>query len=646
MMTTSESSLIPRKLLFGKRGRDSCKISADGAWLAWLEDVAGVRNIWIRDIRSMGSAQPITTEDSHDIVSFVFATNSQQIFYLRDTNGNENTHLYIVDMVSGSTRDLTPFGNIQARLLGLNDDDPHTIAVAINDRIAEWHDVYLIDCQSNVRSLVLQNDKRLGSFLFDRQLNLRAASRIIENNVTEFLTITDGRVAPFFEAQHEDFYSASLLSFNRAGDALYLLKPMGTDTSALVRYEWSTGREDVVFENPDGDVMDVVWEPEDCEAQLVCIEKDRRRWFGLQQETQQALQHLNGLYETGFDIVSVSRDNRRWLISTGGDRPSNYVLFDRSDGQVTDLLSSRPDLNSRYCCTKQVLEFRARDRLEFSGYCTAPVGKRTSNSTRPPAVLYVHGGPWWRDSFDYSPVHHWLSDRGYAVLSVNFRGSRGFGTHHLNAGDREWGGKMLDDLVDAIKITAEHDLIDPERVAIMGESYGGYAALSGLAFAPDVFKCGIAICAPANLETLIASIPPYWTSYYENIARRVGDPRTAEGKAILMERSPVHQAERMCAPLLIAQGGQDVRVKPSESEQIVAALQKHDHPVVYLRFDDEGHGIVRPNNSMAFYAAAEAFLSCYLGGACEPISDEIAVSSARIEAGSEMIANLIAKCGA
>jgi len=205
---------------------------------------------------------------------------------------------------------------------------------------------------------------------------------------------------------------------------------------------------------------------------------------------------------------------------------------------------------------------------------------------------------------------------------------------------------MLDDLVDAIKITAEHDLIDPERVAIMGESYGGYAALSGLAFAPDVFKCGIAICAPANLETLIASIPPYWTSYYENIARRVGDPRTAEGKAILMERSPVHQAERMCAPLLIAQGGQDVRVKPSESEQIVAALQKHDHPVVYLRFDDEGHGIVRPKNSMAFYAAAEAFLSCYLGGACEPISDEIAVSSARIEAGSEMIANLIAKCGA
>jgi dipeptidyl aminopeptidase/acylaminoacyl peptidase len=274
---------------------------------------------------------------------------------------------------------------------------------------------------------------------------------------------------------------------------------------------------------------------------------------------------------------------------------------------------------------------KSRDGLELVSYLTLPKGADPDNIGRPkaplPLVLLVHGGPWGRDSWGYDAEHQLLANRGYAVLSVNYRGSTGIGKEFLNAGNKEWARKMHDDLVDAVRWSIEEKIADPKRVAIMGGSYGGYATLVGLTFTPDLFACGVDIVGPSNLQTLLSTIPPYWAPAMELFKNRVGDPTTDDGKALLAERSPLTHVERIERPLLIGQGANDPRVKKAESDQIVKAMQEKKIPVTYILFPDEGHGFARPENRLAFYAVAEAFLAEHLGGRYEPIGKAFAGST-------------------
>ncbi len=290
------------------------------------------------------------------------------------------------------------------------------------------------------------------------------------------------------------------------------------------------------------------------------------------------------------------------------------------------------------------VEIRSRDGLTLVSYLTLPPGTDAQATGRPgkplPLVLDVHGGPWARDSYGFNPEHQWLANRGYAVLSVNYRGSTGFGKKFLNAGDREWAAKMHDDVMDAVDWAVREKIAVADKVAIYGGSYGGYATLVGLTFTPDRFACGVDIVGPSNLLTLLASIPPYWKSAFEDMAHRIGDPRTEKGRELLKERSPLTHVDRISKPLLIAQGANDPRVKQAESDQIVTAMQAKHLPVTYALYPDEGHGFARPQNRIAFYAVSEGFLSQCLGGRHQAIGEDFAGSSLKVPVGADHIPGL------
>jgi dipeptidyl aminopeptidase/acylaminoacyl peptidase len=293
------------------------------------------------------------------------------------------------------------------------------------------------------------------------------------------------------------------------------------------------------------------------------------------------------------------------------------------------------------------LEIHTRDGLTLVAYLTLPQsagaddGGAGHRPAKPlPMVLDVHGGPWARDSYGFNAEHQWLANRGYAVLSVNYRGSTGFGKSFINAGDHQWAGNMHNDLLDAVDWAVQEKIAIADKVAIYGGSYGGYAALVGLTFTPDRFACGVDIVGPSSLATLIGSIPPYWKAFLEDMTRRIGDPRTEDGRKLLEARSPLTFVDRIARPLLIAQGANDPRVKRAESDQIVAAMKKKQLPVTYVLYPDEGHGFARPQNRLAFYAIAEGFLSKYAGGRFEPIGNDFDGSSLSVVEGATVVPGL------
>jgi dipeptidyl aminopeptidase/acylaminoacyl peptidase len=318
-----------------------------------------------------------------------------------------------------------------------------------------------------------------------------------------------------------------------------------------------------------------------------------------------------------FSVVDRDLADRSWLVEYNtDDGPIYYYTYDRASKKSQLLFSSRPQLENLSLAQMQPISYQSRDRLTIHGYLTTPVGIPAKNL---PTVLLVHGGPWARDTWGYDSMVQWLANRGYAVLQVNFRGSSGYGKKFLNAGNREWAGKMHDDLIDGVNWIVKQGIADPKKVAIVGGSYGGYATLVGLTFTPNVFAAGVDIVGPSNLITLIESIPPYWTPMMAMFRYRVGDPE--KDAEFLKSRSPLFFADRIKAPLLIGQGANDPRVKQAESEQIVAAMRKANKPVEYILYTDEGHSFARPENRLHFFAKTEEFLGKYLGGRVEPMGN-------------------------
>jgi dipeptidyl aminopeptidase/acylaminoacyl peptidase len=354
-----------------------------------------------------------------------------------------------------------------------------------------------------------------------------------------------------------------------------------------------------------------------------------------------AKQDLADLSRRSGDLSFLSYDleNRKATVFYERDAEvSEFALLDRQTHQVRSLFPQRKALADIALRKMQPVIIPARDGLRLNGYLTLPAA--AADSGRMPMVLLIHGGPYWRDSWGFNSNHQWLANRGYAVLSVNFRGSTGFGKAFIKAADREWGGKMHDDLIDAVEWAIGQGIADPGRVGFMGASYGGYSALTAATKTPEVFACIVDIFGISNLITFMATIPPYWAPWFSVWKNRLGDPDTEAGRAFLNERSPINHLERATKPILIAQGMRDVRVVAAESEQMVAALKQRGVPVTYITFADEGHGFVRPENRLAFYGVTEAFLAKHLGGRYQPIENDFAGSSLRIETGGELVPGL------
>jgi len=615
----------------------------DGRHLAWLAPQQGVLNVWVTPADAPHRARPLTFDRGRGVRTLFWSRGSDHVLYLRDQAGDENWRLYAVEVATGERRDLTPLKGVQARLLAASDDEPHALLVLLNDRDPAFHDVWRVDLRTGERVLVYRNTERFGGFLADNALELRFAMRNRSGGAKAYFRRAGAGWEPFLEAGLDDAFTTELRRpFERANGVLHAIDSRGRNTAALVAVDAATGATTPIAEDERADITGFVAHPEAHRADAYVVNHLRPEWRGLTGEMERALADLTGRLGPRFGIWSRTRDDRRWVVASWeADRPGTYWLYDRPSGALARIADVRPELEPHRLAPMHPRVVRARDGLELVSYLTLPPEADPRGTGRPraplPMVLLVHGGPWARDLYGFNPTHQWLANRGYAVLSVNYRGSLGFGKAHLNAGNFEFGRRMHDDLLDAVEWAVREGVADRARVAIYGASYGGYAALVGLTFTPEVFACGVAVVGISNLETFAAGTPAYWADFMEQFAARMGDWRTEAGRAVLRERSPLHRAHRIRRPLLIGHGANDPRVRQAESDQIVAAMKANGLPVVYALYPDEGHGFVRPANRMSFAALAERFLARYLGGRAEP-AGELGGSSLRLVEGGEAAA--------
>ncbi len=635
----TEIPIIPRKVLFGNPDKIQVRLSPDGSHLAFLAPLNGVLNVWVGPADNPDAAQPVTHDTGRGIQYFFWAYTNRHILYVQDKNGDENWRVYSVTLSDLHTQDLTPLEGVQARIAKVSHNFPTEILVGLNDRDKHHHDLYRLNIETGERTLLVENREGFVQFVSDDSYTVRLAMRFTPNGGTEVLRLSSaGAYQPFMTISQEDSLTTAPMAFDRSGRVVYLFDSRGRDTAALVAVTLDTGEQKLLFEDPRADISDVLIHPTEKTVQAVASTYERKHWTALDDSIAQDFQYLQTVADGEIEVVSRTLDDTQWIVAYLMDNgPVRYYLYQRPTKSARFLFTNRRALEGLPLSRMHPIFLKSRDGLTLVSYLTLPVwADRDGRPEHPlPMVLLVHGGPWERDSWGYDAFHQWLANRGYAVLSVNFRGSAGFGKKFINAGDREWGGKMHDDLIDAVQWAIDNKIADPTRIAIMGGSYGGYATLVGLTFTPELFACGVDICGPSNLVTFIEAIPPYWVPMLTLLTSRVGDHRTEEGRQFLLARSPLTYVDRICRPLLIGQGANDPRVKQAESDQIVQAMQAKNIPVTYVLFPDEGHGFARPENRIAFFAVAEAFLARHMGGRCEPIGDDFQGSSITILAGGE-----------
>lgn len=669
--------LLPRALLFGNPQRTAPQLSPDGSRLAFIAPRNGVLNIFVGPVRDPDAATPITADTSRGIRTFFWSFDSRSILYLQDLEGDEGWQLFAVDVDAAKPpRTLTSSDPVRgvdgqpimhrrgkpmrpaAMVIATSVRHPDSILVGINDRDPQFHDAYRINLTTGQRTLVYQNTA-FADLVADHDLNVRIGTRFDTGGAKVLERINAGEPpTPLARFEPEDADTSFVLGFDPSGDRIYLVDSRGRNTAAVFLLDLATGEKRLLAEDPKVDFQGALLNTRTGELEAAEFSHTRSRWTVLRNDLESDFQTLRSNLRGDFRIQSRTLDDSLWLVyETRDDGPATFHLYarpapvlaaggetTRPPGSLSLLFTTRPELLGKRLARMRPEILRSRDGLELVSYLSLPPWLDSDSNGRPeypiPMVLLVHGGPWARDEWGFRTYHQWLTNRGYAVLSVNFRGSTGFGKAFLTAGNREWGAKMLDDLIDACEWAKREQIALPDRIAIMGGSYGGYATLAGLSMHPDYFAAGIDIFGPSNLVTLLNSIPPYWAPAIERFVRGVGDHRTEEGRAFLLSRSPLTHADKIIRPLLISQGANDPRVKQAESDQMVEALRKRNVAVTYVLFPDEGHGFARPENNTAFSAIAEAFLSTHLGGRAESMDNAITPSSATVPVGRSQIPGL------
>jgi dipeptidyl aminopeptidase/acylaminoacyl peptidase len=574
----------------------------------------GVMNVWVRTIGGKDD-RVITDDKNRGIRTHFWQPDSQAIIYLQDEAGDENWHVYQTNVQTRATRDLTPFKGVQAQIVAVDHNIPDQMLVAINDRDKRFHDVHRVDLKTGKTELDTQNPADVAGWTADNKLQVRIAQVFLPDGGNE-IRVRDDAKSPWrtLTKWGSDESFGGVIGFTPDNTAVWLVSSVGANAARLLEIDVKSGGEKVIKGDPQYDVNNVMRHPRTRALEAVEFVRARSEWTAVDASITADLEALKKIRDGDFFIGSRNLADTTWIVGyVEDDGPVYYYVYDRAAKNSTLLFSNRPALEKHTLAQMQPISFTASDGMTIHGYLTLPVGAPPKNL---PMVLNVHGGPWGRDQWGLSTEVQWLANRGYAVLQVNFRGSTGYGKAYLNAGDREWGGKMHQDLIDAKNWAVKQGYADPKKVAIYGGSYGGYATLVGLTFTAEEFAAGVDIVGPSNLNTLLASIPPYWAPVKSLFTRRMGD-----SEEFLKSRSPLFKAGKIVRPLLIAQGANDPRVKQAESDQIVAAMRKADIPVEYVLYTDEGHGFARPENRLHFYALAERFLATHLGGRSEPLGD-------------------------
>jgi len=642
-----EAALIPRKVLFGNPQRAQARISPNGKYLSYLAPVEGVLNVWVGPADDPDKAQPVTEDKIRGIRNHAWSYDGEHILYTQDENGDENWHVYATDVETRKTKDLTPLKKVNARIANLSEKFPNEVLIDINDRNPQLHDLYKVNIESGDRELVQENPGFI-DLVTDDDFRVRFGLQFTPD-AGQVVMQPDGKDGwkEFMRVGPIDAMTTGPAGFDKSGDVLYLMDSRDRNTAALFTVDLKTDEKKLLAEDKRADVGGVLMHPTEKTVQAVSFTYDRRHWVILDDSVAADLDYLKTVEDGEIEVTSRTLDDKLWTVAyIVDDGPVKFYLYDRPAKKARYLFSSRGDLDGYQLAKMHPEIIKSRDGLELVSYLTLPAGNDPDGDGRPdkplPMVLYVHGGPWARDGWGYDPSHQWLANRGYAVLSVNYRGSTGFGKEFTNAGNGEWSKKMHDDLLDAVAWAVDEGIADKDQVAIMGGSYGGYATLVGLTFTPEEFACGVDIVGPSSLVTLLENVPPYWMPFMPVMKDRVGDHTTDEGRRALLERSPLTKVDAIRRPLLIGQGANDPRVNQVEADQIVEAMQKHDIPVTYVLYPDEGHGFARPENRMSFNAVAEAFLAEHLGGRYQPVGEDFVGASIEVPVGADGVPGLTA----
>lgn len=612
--------LIPRAVLFGNPEKATPAISPKGTMLAYLAPYNGVLSIWVRSI-GKSDDRVVATDPARPIRNVFWQADSKHVLYQQDKGGNENFHVYQTDIATKATRDLTPFGDsVRSDIDNIDPRYPNVIQVTSNKRDPKVFDVYRIDLRSGAATLDAQNPGTVGAWTSDNTMAVRAALQNNPDGSNEILVRPNASSSwhTLLKASPDD--QIAPVTFSADNDSLYVSSSVDANSARLLRYDLSNGTFSVVASDPTYDVGDPLIDAKSRKLAAISFSRDRTEWQVIDPSYEADFAALRQLHAGDIGFLSSTANGRRLIVAYLVDNgPVSYYSYDRATRQGKFLFVSRPALLRYQLASMQPISFKATDGLTIHGYLTLPVGVPPKNL---PMVLLPHGGPWARDTWGYNSYVQWLANRGYAVLQPNFRGSTGYGKSFLNAGNRQWAGTMHQDLIDAKNWAVAQGYADPSKVAIMGGSYGGYAVLAGVTFSPNAYVAGVDIVGPSNLNTLLQSIPPYWSTIRATFALRMGD--TVE---FLNSQSPLFKADQIKVPLLIGQGANDPRVNRRESDQIVAAMRKNNEPVEYIVFPDEGHGFARPENNRRFYAAVEAFLGKYLGGRVEPAGPDESITA-------------------
>ncbi len=620
--TSGPPPLIDRDLIFGNPEIAGAQISPNGQYIAFLKPWKDTRNVYVKSVdEPFSAARLLTTETKRPVAGYFWTRDSKYILYAKDNDGDENFNVYGVDPsakpAAGAdappSRDLTGLKGVRVEIFEVPKSDPDVVYIGLNDRDKAWHDLYRLKISTGEKTLVRKNTERITGWIFDLKGQLRMATRSAENGDTEFLRVDAVGFSKIYSCSV--FEQCNPLQFQPGDQRVYIETNKDANLTSLALLDPQTGKTEVVETDPLGKVdfggalfsetNDELVETWYIAARVKTYYKNKA--FG---DDVHWIEHKFPADE--IMVVSRTRDEQVWLVTAHSDtEPGETYLFNRKTRTLTPQYKIREKLPRADLAQMKPVAYKSSDGLEIPAYLTLPKGVEAKNL---PILILPHGGPWGRDQWGYNTLAQFFANRGYAVLQPNFRGSTGYGRKFLDAGNLEWGRKMQDDLTWGVKYLVSEGIADPKRVGIIGGSYGGYATLAGVTFTPDLYSAAVDIVGPSNLITLLDSIPPYWESIRTMFYKRMGDPNTPEGKQRLMDESPLHSADKIKTPLLVAQGANDPRVNRREAEQIVIALRDRGFPVEYILAPDEGHGFARPVNNLALFMASEKFFAQHLGG--------------------------------
>ncbi len=624
--------IIDREVFFGDPEISGSQISPDGKYITFLKPLNNVRNIWIKErTQKFEDARPLTADTTRPIPGYFWSLDSKYVLYVQDKGGDENYRVYAVNPAESgdpvpSAKDLTPYDEVRAMIIDLPKGTPNEIIIGLNDRNPQLHDVYRLDLTTGERTLIRENNDNIAGWATDLKGELRLGLRVTEDGGTEILKLDGDNLESIYKVSNEE--SAGPLRFTPDGNSFYMISNKGNDVdkTELLLFDLNTKETTLVERDPlnEVDLSDVIFSDLTNEILATIYVGDRLRLYPKQEKFAEDYKRLvSQLPDGDVRITSITEDENYGLVAVSRDvDPGSVYFFDRKNSKVELLYRSRPNLPMEYLAPMKPVRYEARDGLTIPAYLTIPKGVEEKNL---PVVFLIHGGPWARDTWGYNSIAQFLANRGYAVFQPNFRGSTGYGKKFLNAGNKQWGrGSMQHDISDGVEYLIQEGIADPEKVAIAGGSYGGYATLAGLAFTPELYAAGFSIVGPSNIITLLNSVPPYWEPIIKMFAVRVGDKDNPEELKMLEEQSPLNYATQIDDPLYVVQGANDPRVKKAESDQIVVALRDLNRNVEYMVAPDEGHGFAGLENRVAMFVAMEQFLAKYLGGRVqEDVREEI-----------------------